>query len=191
MFERFIEPLDQRSARLASNEVRAMLHVSDRERWNARVLGRAPMLRQPLRAGDWLLLPLEQDGSAIPHRAVRRVRTLYENGIRPQGYVIIHEAPAYLRPGSNTAVGQDVQQRPAQHLEMEPSVAAGLATAALLLVVVPLAASVIAGAVAALAAATVVPAATAGIVAAALVDPMLVAVTEDGYWIVIDEWWTT
>ena len=39
------------------------------------------------------------------------------------------------------------------------------------------------------AAAIFVPVAAVGIATAVLVDPMRVAVTQDGYWIVIDEWW--
>ncbi len=190
MFEQVVEPLRQRSARLTSPQARAVLELSDREYWNARVLWRAPIPRSPIRARDWLFVPLEADGSPIPDKALKRVRTMYEAGIRPQGFVIIHEAPPYLKAGRGAAQ-QDAEQVQVQHPAVEPTMAAGLAAAAILLIIVPLAAKVIVGAVAALAAAIAVPAATAGIAAAVLVDPMLVAVTEDNYWIVIDEWWTS
>ena len=59
------------------------------------------------------------------------------------------------------------------------------------ILVLPLVMKLVVAAVSALIAALVVPALAVGLVGAALlVDPALVVVTEDGYWIVIDQWWS-
>lgn len=189
MLEHVMESVCQRSARQTSPQARVVLEISDREDWNARVLWRAPIPRSPVRARDWLFVPLEADGSPIPDRALKRVRAMYEAGIRPQGFVIIHEAPPYLKAGTRT-MPLPTEPIVDQRTTSATSLITGLAAGALLLIVVPLAAALIVGVLIALATAIVVPVAAVGIASAVLIDPMLVAVTDDGYWIVIDQWWT-
>jgi hypothetical protein len=67
-----------------------------------------------------------------------------------------------------------------------------VASAVILLILVgPLLIKLLVAAVAALVAALVAPVLFVGLMGAAiLVDPMLVAVTEDGYWVVVDQWWS-
>jgi hypothetical protein len=188
MFETVLQPVRQLAARRISSEAADILDLSAQQHWNARVLGRAPIPRSPIRARDWLFVPLEVDGSAIPRRALNRVQAMYEAGIRPQGFVIIHEAPPYL-PAGTGETQQSTEPTVSQSSTAATSLTAGLVAAALLLIVMPLAAAVVIGALITLAAAVFVPVAAVGIATAVLVDPMLIAVTEDGYWIVIDEWW--
>lgn len=169
----------------ASPEACRFLSVGDEYGWAPAVLGRAPLPAAPVRLKDWLLVPVEQDTSPIPTRALKRVQTLYEAGLRPKGFVMVHEAPALLAAPARTLEQStrhfDVtdSERKSALLAAGGGAAAAVATAGALALVV---ASVVAVAAFALPLFAV-----AGAVA---VDPILVAVTDDDYWIEIDRWAT-
>src|SRR3990172_5447036 len=67
--------------------------------WALAILGQAPMLEEPVRLKEWLLVPAHKDTGQIPPRALNRVQALFAAGIRPQAFVIVHEAPRALPAG--------------------------------------------------------------------------------------------
>jgi len=168
--------LSQTSARhlasLASPETQQLMVLGQARGWNFAMLGQAPLPTAPVRVGKWLIVPAEQDTSQIPARALERVQAIYAAGLRPKGFVLVHEAPMAL------AAGRDEQkpafpQQFASVLPMLEGLLGGMlvsgfvAIAAALLLTIPL--TLVAGAL--------------------LLDPILIAVTEDGDWIEIDRWW--
>ena len=176
----------ERVALLASPQTRAMVELAQEWSWACPVLGQAPLPVEPVRLGDYLLVPVQQDTSQIPDRALRRVDSLFAAGHRPKGFVVVHEAPKLLpaptehRPGTMRMSVLPNQWKPALKLA---GTALGVLGTGLAVVtgVVALAAAAVA-----LAAVLVVPALLT--VAAVVVDPILVAVTADGFWIEVDRW---
>ncbi|MDT8382636.1 MAG: hypothetical protein RQ728_10340 [Brevefilum sp.] len=74
--------------------------------WHFQSLGKAPIPADPIHLDGWVLIPAEQDTHPIPNRTKNRIRTVYASGIRPQAWVLIHEAPALLpAPNQRKASG--------------------------------------------------------------------------------------
>jgi len=147
------------------SQVQQLLALGDRMGWHTQVIGRAPMLKEAVRLQDWMLVPAHEDTTAIPARTMRRIYTLFSQGLRPQGFVVVHEAPMQL-----TAPKPVIEEKPPVEWEGVGK-AVGVITkvlGVLLLGSMLLPLGLIAGAV--------------------MIDPILVAVTEDGYWIEIDRW---
>ncbi len=155
-----------------------LMQLGERRGWEPMVLGKAPLPEEPVRLGDWLLVPVEQDTSLIPARALRRVQAIYEAGLRPQGFVVVHEAPLQL-------AGPKVASKPIDPAEiverLRPVGAFAVKAAGVLAVVGACLLTVMA------AIALPIPFALIGAIA---LDPILVVVTEDGDWIEIDRWWS-
>ena len=154
-----------------SPETGQLLALGKRNRWPFRVLGRAPMLHESVRLGDWLLVPAQADSSPIPERALARIQAIFAAGVRPKGFVLVHEAPKLLKapreprkdpesawPNPSTAMPQSV---------LDVATALGKGIAALASTVLPM---------------------LFLFAAAAIADPILVAITEDNYWVEIDRW---
>lgn len=149
--------------------------------WNLPVLGSAPMPDRPVVINGWLISPAHLDSTPLPKRAKYRMDAVYEAGLRPIGWLIVHEAPKQLTSGiqekveiPNRLVTPKTQAFMKSALKTTGTVLGALALAsgtALLLV----------GAIA-----LIVPAFL--IAGAVVLDPILVAVTEDGYWVEIDRW---
>lgn len=159
-------------APLANPEIQEIVTLGEKRGWDFTVLGQAPLPTHPVRVGKWLIVPAEQDTSQIPARALQRVQAIYAAGLRPKGFVIVHEAPLVLASGHNeqkTALPQQFSLvLPILERILGGIVASGLvAISAAILLTVPL--TLVAGAL--------------------LLDPILIAVTEDGDWIEIDRWW--
>jgi len=96
---------------------------------------------------------------------MRRIHTLFSQGLRPQGFVVVHEAPMQL-----TASKPVTEEKPPEEwkgIGIAVSVIAKI-LGVILLGGMFLPIGLIAGAV--------------------MIDPILVVVTEDGYWIEIDRW---
>jgi hypothetical protein len=155
-----------------------LMQLGERRGWEPLVLGKAPLPDRPTRVGDWLLVPVEQDTSCIPARALRRVQAIYEAGMRPQGFVVVHEAPRQLagptpmtRPMTPTDVAE--QLRPVGAFALKAAGVVAVIGACLLTVIAAIALPI--------------PFLLIGAIA---LDPILVAVTEDGDWIEIDRWWS-
>lgn len=153
-----------------SEDTRQLVSLGRGHQWPFRALGKAPLLEEPVRFGDWLLIPGQSDTTPIPERTMTRIQAIFAAGIQPKGFVVVHEAPRLLKAPVETR-----EQRPA------------LAEAAFL----PQSSSD------ALAAFGTVMSAVASMIlpmflfmAAAMVDPILVAVTDDDTWIEIDRWQT-
>ena len=110
----------------------------------------------------------------MPTRALERVRSIFASGLRPKGFVIVHEAPMLL---------------PAPEEDDEPQIAPTPFFPAPTEPLIPGLVSVLAvgAAVLTAVASLILPAAL--LVGAFLVDPILIAVTEDDDWIEIDRWW--
>ena len=144
------------------------------------------MLDQPKRVGDWLAVPAHQDTTPLPHHAIERVQAIFEAGIRPVGFVMVHEAPKLLpAPAQAEPTTWQMPTLPENVRSTLKTVGTTLVTAAAgLLAITGVAIAVIAALV--VAAAVFIP--VAFLAAAVSIDPILVAVTEDGYWIEIDRW---
>ncbi len=159
----------------ASHEAGELVALGRAHYWPFHVLGRAPMLQEPVRLGDWLLVPAQDDSTAIPTRAMARIQAIFAAGIRPQGFVLVHEAPKLLkapvsaaeRPQPQNAIPFQTTSVPQSTSDFATALGAGItALASLFFPMMFL------------------------VVAVAMADPILVAVTEDGYWIEIDRWYT-
>lgn len=133
---------------------------------------------RPLFHNGWWLVPLADDRSPLPARALERVQAIYQAGIRPKAFLVAHEATPQLPAPAGTP-------RQAK-LEFWASQLAGHSETLLQVagVVVTTLSAVLVAAGAGLG--LLVLLGLAG--AAALVDPCLIVVTEDDVWIVIDAW---
>jgi hypothetical protein len=96
---------------------------------------------------------------------MKRIQTIYTQGLRPQGFVVVHEAPMQL-----TGPEPLTQKKSALEWEGGGKVFSKIAKVLgdLLLGGMLLPMGLLAGLV--------------------MLDPILVAVTQDGYWIEIDRW---
>ena len=172
-----------------SRQVRELETLSRREGWNHAVLGQAPLPTRPVRLGDWLMVPVEQDSSPVPARALRRVQSIFEAGIRPEGFVLVHEAPKLLAgPPEKEPESLQMGALPDGLRSKLKAIGMGLGAVGLALVAIP---GLVALAVVALSLAGLVIAPVALVVGAVVVDPILIAVTEDGYWVEVDRWATS
>ena len=166
---------DQKAAQsVLGYQTKQLLTLGQENRWPTRVLGKAPMLKEPIRVQDWLLVPSTMDSTSLPDQAIQRIKALYAAGIRPQGFVMVHEAPLQLKPPS-------IQEKPKvdqQLLKKFGGAAIGLAAVTGSLVA--------AVGIAIIGGLLILP---AGLLAAAvIIDPILVAVMPDDSWVEIDRW---
>lgn len=163
-------------------EARQLLTLGQKRGWDFAILGQAPLPREHIRMGDWLIVPAHHDTSAVPPRALERVQSIFAAGIRPKGFVVVHEAPKLL------SASQEVDTTPKPGPSVLPNLTPALKVAGgalgtlavLTLGIGGLAVALVAGAALALPAILL-----AGAVA---LDPILIVVTEDDIWIEIDRW---
>jgi len=159
------------------HHTKQLLALGKNNRWPMQVLGKAPMLKQPVRIQDWLLVPSTMDSTPLPDRAIQRIKILYEAGIRPQGFVMVHEAPLQLKAPEVPKVGEKTEANK-KLLGKIGGAALGLGTITGSLVA--------AVGIAIIGSLLILP---AGLLAAAVViDPILVAVMPDDSWVEIDRW---
>lgn len=151
--------------------VEELFELARNEFWNFSVLGQAPFPTQSIRLKDWLIIPTEQDTSQIPPRAMARVHAIFDAGIRPKGFVIVHEAPMLL-PAPKEDEHNFLETIDWEKIRVASS--HGL-----------LAVAKVVGAIATGIIWTVSAMLSVGLGA---MDPILIAVTEDDYWIEIDRW---
>lgn len=171
-------PHTKRSITLVNPETRGLLTLGRQKGWDCAVLGRAPLPEAPVRLGDWLIVPAQQDSSEMPTRALDRVQAIFAAGLRPKGFVMVHEAPPLLSPPE--VAKPDISEAsplPKPNIESFTGMLKGLATGLAVLSTLAVSALTFLG--------------TAGIaVGTILIDPILIAVTEDETWIEIDRWWS-
>lgn len=168
-------------------ETQALLALMHDLGWGCSVLGQGPLPAQSVRLGDWLVVPVHEDSTQIPARALERVQTIFEAGFRPKGFVLVHEAPEHILPAPadeepSSIQGAEVATRIASTLKRVGTVLGPLAIGLALVAGLGIAAI----AIAVIGAILIIPAAM--MVGAVALDPILAAVTEDGYWIEIDRW---
>lgn len=164
---------DQTSSAVVAQQSSAELFTfGERQGWHVRVLGKAPMIKEHIHLQDWLMVPAHQDDTTLPPRAMQRVQRLYASGIPIQGLVLVHEAPKLLAdPGPEASAKED----------LKPSVPTVGSNNSLF--------SVFASLGSIMAVFGTVFLSMLGMAAGALVlDPILIAVTEDNTWIEIDRW---
>jgi len=176
----------ERVATVVSTDTQRLLTLGRERCWDSAVLGQAPLPDIPVRVGDWLVAPVHQDSSQIPARTLERVQAIYAAGLRPRGFVLVHEAPLLLSaPAENKSSPLRMSALPPQLKSALGLVAGALGIVAAGLVLVL---GVVVLVMAALAAVAVLVIPAMLVTGAVFVDPILVAVTEDGYWIEIDRW---
>lgn len=171
-----------RAARGANYEY---LSLGRRHGWAFAALGYAPMPSQPVRAGRWLLVPIDEDSTQLPGRTLNRIQAIYAAGLRPKGFVVVHEAPRLLPAHvGERETGVDISFYPPEWKRWFKSAAtvigAGLIGVAALPVILAIAVTAI----------VLLALPLALIAGAATLDPILVVVTEDDCWIEVDRWWT-
>jgi hypothetical protein len=165
-----------------SPQVQEVMDLGNEKFWKFAVLGYAPMPKEHIRLGDWLVVPAEQDNSEIPDRAMERIQAIFNSGIRPKGFVVVHEAPMLLSPPETIEI-QTPHPQWSLNPETTQKVIETLGAGASILGKVVVGTITAVGAIAA----AVLPAIfLAGVV---LIDPILILVTEDDCWIEIDRWW--
>jgi hypothetical protein len=166
---------DAHTPALVGSEAHRLLTVGQEFGWEFMVLGQAPMPTQPVRLGEWLIVPAELDSSPIPERALKRVQAIYAAGLRPKGFVLVHEAPLQLAAPARKPfdVSEFVERISPAVVDMLGKAVGAAALLALYGV---------------LAAAFIVCPWPFLLIGLVMVDPILIAVTEDGDWIEIDRW---
>ena len=169
-----------------SLETEQLISLGDQYGWGFQVLGQAPFPEAPVRIGDWLLSPAQSDSSLIPARTLSRIQMIYAAGIRPQGFVVVHESPMLL-PAPADGKGKKLNRipflKPAQNI-MPSTETINDVFGAITKVISEIASMLVSFL------SFVVPALLSStlILGALLLDPILVAVTEDGIWIEVDRW---
>ncbi|MGD8457501.1 MAG: hypothetical protein PVF83_14055 [Anaerolineales bacterium] len=166
-----------------SEETQKIITFCKQKGWDTAYLGKAPLPHLPARKGDWLIVPAHLDTSALPERAMARIRSIYTAGFRPQGFVLVHEAPKLL-PANIT---ERPDQTPASVIAPEVilKIRSTLKIFGGALGTIALATGAVALAILALSILLPVFLITVAVV----IDPILVVVTKDNNWIEIDRWW--
>lgn len=154
-----------------------LVTLSMQEGWVFRILGIAPMPTEEIRLSKWAILPAHLDTSAIPSHALERVQAIYAEGIRPKGFVLVHELPNEIPSGVPDVVEGEFVIRRSQEITIDLGKVIDFSVKA-----------VGAVAVAAAAVAGVVLPAMFAVGSTLLLDPMLIAVTEHNVWVEIDFW---
>ena len=155
-------------------QTKQLLTIGEQNKWDCQIIGQAPMLTKTVRVRDYLLVPAQFDSTPLPDHAMERVRCLFEAGIRPQGFVLVHEAPLQLKA-----------PKPVEKSKVKKDNLGKIGGAALGLGV--LTGSLVAAVgVVILGSLLILP---AGLLAAAvIIDPILIAVMPDDSWVEIDRW---
>ncbi|MBX3004603.1 MAG: hypothetical protein KF821_02100 [Anaerolineales bacterium] len=161
-----------------SKPTKELMHLSMREGWVFAILGIAPMPNERIRMSKWEIVPAHLDTSEIPARPLTRIQAIFAAGIRPKGFVLVHELPDQLPAGAADIIdGEYTVIKPYEiTLDVGKVIDLGLK-------------AVGAMAMATIAVAGVVLPAMFAMGSALLLDPILVAVTEDNVWIEIDRWY--
>ena len=79
-----------------ATQTQLLMNVGYKFNWDFVNLGKAPIPEQPVRAGEWLIVSATEDSSPIPRQTMHRIKTIYQEGIRPLHWVVVHEAPFLL-----------------------------------------------------------------------------------------------
>jgi hypothetical protein len=81
---------------LQSNELTKVMMLAERKHWWIKPLGVEEPITKPIYRNGWWFVPLKEDKSIIPSKAIRRVKELRKIGIRIGRIIVAHEAPKEL-----------------------------------------------------------------------------------------------
>ena len=154
-------------------DTRQILNLGDQKGWHFTLLGNAQLPQEPVRLDNWLIVPASQDSSEIPVRTYKRIQTIFADGIRPKGFVVIHEAPRLLSAPKKAP--HYATQEPFPPEQQKPKAASNSTNAV---------ASILSGTLFG----TLMVVFGALFLGLAMIDPIVVAVMEDGCWVEIDRW---
>ena len=84
------------AANTLATQTQLLMYVGYKFNWDFINLGKAPIPEKPVRAGEWLIVSATDDSSRIPRQTMQRIQTIYQEGIRPLHWVVVHEAPFLL-----------------------------------------------------------------------------------------------
>jgi len=167
---------DGRDDLVYAKQTRQVLNLGQRNGWDFQVMGVAELPQRPVHLENWVIIPAQEDHTPVPPRTLQRIQSIYAAGLRPQGFVVVHEAPRQLTaPGRQTPVRNngsapqprnEVRGRESSSLVLG-GIAAVIGTLLEILVTI------------------VFPALMLGLVA---LDPIVIAVMEDNTWVEIDRW---
>jgi len=158
-----------------SKTTKNLMALGQREGWAFAVLGIAPMPQEPISLSTWRIVPAHLDTSPIPQHAMERIQTIYSQGIRLQGFVVVHELATQL-PASPDVIDGEVIYRPGYDFTIDVNKVLDVGLKA-----------VGAIAIAAVTAVGIVLPAAFAVGSALLLDPILIAVA-DGVWVEVDRW---
>src|SRR5450759_5059842 len=79
-----------------SFQTQQILSLGRRNGWGFTMLGKADLPGQSIHLEKWLIVPAHEDRTPVPMRTLERIRAVYAAGLRPKGFVVVHEAPRYL-----------------------------------------------------------------------------------------------
>jgi len=169
-----------------SSETQQLMSLGEQHNWDFQIIGKAPFPEAPIRIGDWLLSPAQTDSSLIPARTLTRIQAIFAAGIRPKGFVIAHEAPKYL-PSPDVSKTKEPGQ--IQFPTPNPNSFQSQGNINEILGFVSKAILGLISTLAAFLSIAVPLILTSGfLMGAVLIDPILIAVTEDSTWIEVDRW---
>lgn len=157
-----------------SSDTKQLMVLGEQHRWPFHVLGSAPLPEEPIRLGDWLIVPAEDDPTPIPARTMTRIQAIFAAGLQPKGFVVVHEAPKLLKAPVEPREPNVPQARTVAHITLTPGstsdalAAFGTAMSSMASVILPMFV----------------------FLAAAIVDPILVVVTQEDLWVEVDRWQT-
>jgi hypothetical protein len=80
-----------------SLQTRQILSLGRRNGWGFAVLGKADLPDRPIHLEKWVIIPAHEDRTPAPKRTLERIQAVYAAGLRPKGFVVVHEAPHYLK----------------------------------------------------------------------------------------------
>jgi hypothetical protein len=168
----FLQPtLPAFVCRVKSSQAKKLLTLSKVNHWNFRVLGEAPYPQTSIYTGDYWIVPLEEEKEPIPQWVAKRAVAIMETGVPIQGFVVVHEALKVLeakhQPLKPPKIPYEKLGRAAWVAAKVTAVAVALASMAVIAMMTSLA--FMTGAV-------------------MLADPALIAVTEDGTWVLVACW---
>jgi len=170
----------------ASLQTRQVLSLGRRNGWGFAVLGKADLPDRPIHLEKWLIVPAHEDSTPVPKRTLKRIQAVYAAGLRPKGFVVVHEAPRYLMAPRQEApqntnsflaeTGDHFSQMPDKaEKNSDPSGSSSFSSLVAGL-----------GTVMSAMAMLIFPVMLLGLVA---LDPIVIAVMDDGCWVEIDRWY--
>ena len=161
-----------------STQSAQMLSLGRRNGWGFQHLGYAELPERPVRLQDWLLVPANQDSTPVPPRTLERIKAIYLAGFRPKGFVVVHEAPKTFRAPRPEQSTKRMLSAPATSQSVSnPGSPSSVSN--------PEAVADSLGSFFSLLATMLFPMLFIGLLA---LDPIVVAVMDDGSWIEIDRW---